>query len=273
MKRLHNKLALVTGGGSGIGQATALAFAREGARLILVDINEQGLQVTASQITGLGGEVETHIVNVADANDMAALADTVHQQHGALDILVNNAGIAAAGCFLDTTLDAWDKVLDINLKGVVHGCHFFLPAMVAARNQGIVVNTASAASFVAPRDMSIYATSKFAVFGFSESLRCEMAEHNIQVTVICPGIVNTPLISNTLVEGDLKEKGLREKAVSFYEKRNYPPEKVAQAILRGVIKRRSVVPVSPEAWASYFAKRFVPGFVEWVGRRDNPLIK
>lgn len=269
--KLNNKTVLVTGAGSGIGREIALAFASAGAYLILSDVNETGMQETGKLISAIGAKWEAHVANVASRDDMQALATKVDAKHGALDVLVNNAGIGSAGRFLDTSLDTWDKVLDVNVKGVVHGCHYFLPAMVAAGKGGSVVNLASMAAFLAPREMSIYAASKFAVLGFSESLRSEMAEHNIHVTAICPGVINTPIVQNTIMEGKVANDGLRDKAQKMYQRRNYSPQKVAQAVVKAVLHKKSVVPVSPEAWLSYYGKRFVPSLMERLGRYELPL--
>lgn len=270
-RQLKAKKILVTGAGSGIGREIALAFASGGAYLILADVNEMGMQETGKLIAAAGGQCESHIANVASRNDMQALADKVGAKHGALDVLVNNAGIGSAGHFLDTSLDTWDKVIDVNVKGVVHGCHYFLPAMVAAGKGGSVVNLASMAAFLAPREMSIYAASKFAVLGFSESLRSEMAEHKIHVAAICPGVINTPIVQNTIMEGAAARTGLRDKAQKMYQRRNYSPEKVAKAVVKAVLHKKSVVPVSPEAWVGYYGKRFVPSLMERLGRFELPL--
>jgi len=271
MKTLNNKVVLVTGGGSGIGRETAIEFSAQGAHIVLTDVNAEGMEETGRRIRQAGGTFEQHVADVASRQDMKALAADVKEQHGALDVLINNAGIGSAGAFLETTLDTWDKVIDINIKGVVHGCHYFLPDMVAAGNGGSVVNLASMAAFVAPRDMSIYATSKFAVLGFSESLRSEMAEHNIHVATICPGVINTPIVKNTVMEGKAGQGELRDKAVAMYKRRNYPPQKVARAVLNAVLKQKSVVPVSPEAWLGYYAKRWAPSLVERLGRLELPF--
>ncbi len=266
------KVVLITGAGSGIGQQTAKVFAGQGAHLILTDMSESGLQQTADLLAPLPGSCEQHLCDVSDRNAMAALADKVHANHKALDVLINNAGIGSAGRFLETSLDTWEKVMDVNLLGVVHGCHYFLPNMVAARNGGSVVNLASAAAFAAAKEMPIYAASKFAVFGFSESLRADMREYGIHVATICPGLINTPIVKNTTFEGQGQLAGnAREKAMALYQRRNYPPEKVAQAIYQAVIKRRDVVPVSPEAWALYYGKRLVPSLIEKIGQLDTPI--
>ncbi len=172
-------------------------------------------------------------------------------------LLITRA-LALQGLFWKRPWTRGTKVIDINVKGVVHGCHYFLPDMVAAGKGGSVVNLASMAAFIAPRDMSIYATSKFAVLGFSESLRNDIAEHNIHVATICPGVINTLIVKNTVMEGTSGQGDLRDKAVAIYQRRNYSPQKVAQAVISAVSKQKSTVPVSPEAWLSYYAKRWVP---------------
>jgi NAD(P)-dependent dehydrogenase (short-subunit alcohol dehydrogenase family) len=276
MKNFNDKNVLITGAGSGIGQQTALAFAKLGANLWLADLNEEGNQETATQIQALGGRASTFRCDVADPESVEQLALAVHREIEAVDVLINNAGIGASGRFLDTKLASWKKVMDVNLMGVVHGCHYFLPNMVEVAKAdksraGHVVNLSSLAGYVAAAEMSIYATSKFAVFGFSESLRSDMKAHGIGVSAICPGIINTPIVANTLVEGALAEdKEAHEKVIEFYKKRNYSPAQVADRIVAAVKKNRGVQPVSPESWVMYYAKRFLPGIVAMLGGSEAP---
>lgn len=266
MKNFKNKVALVTGAGSGIGRATALELAQRGALLWLTDIDESGLTQTAAMIEQKGGRCETMLANVASVTDMRKVAKAVHDKHPALDILINNAGIGVAGRFVDTTIKTWNKVLDINVKGVVHGCHVFVPNMIE-QGTGHIVNVASAAAFIAPKEMPIYTTSKFAVLGFSESLRADLHEYGIGVSAVCPGIINTNIVSKTLFEGDPgKDDSVKNKINDFYKKRNYTPEKVALGIIEAIEKNIGVQPISPESWAMYFAKRLAPRVVDYVGR-------
>jgi NAD(P)-dependent dehydrogenase (short-subunit alcohol dehydrogenase family) len=272
MKRFNDKAVLVTGAGSGIGRETALLFASLGARLFLVDVNDEGNEQTRGMIEANGGQADTFHADVSDEDSMASLADAVHARVPAVDILVNNAGIGSGGGFLDASLGTWRKVMDINVMGVVHGCHFFLPAMVKRGEGGHVVNLASAAAFLAAAEMPVYATSKFAVLGLSESLRADMAKHGIGVSAICPGIINTPIVGSTIMEGDMgADAGVREKIVRFYEKRNYTPDKVARAIVDAVRRNTGVKPVSPESWAMYYSKRLMPGLLGRLAQRGSPF--
>jgi len=273
MKNFNGKLVLVTGAGSGIGQATAIAFSRAGARLALVDLRDEGIAATEATIKGLGNQAVRYVVDVTDAKAMLALADKVHATQGVVDVLVNNAGIGASGRLLVTTLETWRKVFDVNLMGVVHGCKAFLPAMVERKQGGHVVNLASLAGYVAPADMPIYASSKYAVLGFSESLRADMATNGIGVSAICPGIIHTGIIGSTIMEGGSNPTKARDRIEKFYAKRNYGPEKVAEAILDAVRSNTGVRPVSPESWAMYYAKRLAPSVVVRMSGVDNPFDK
>jgi NAD(P)-dependent dehydrogenase (short-subunit alcohol dehydrogenase family) len=271
MKVFKNKVALITGAGSGIGQATAIALAKRGAIIWIADINEQGLQQTAQRVRQQGATCHSAICNVASSTDVKKLAKAVHAQHPAVDILINNAGIGVAGRFVDTTLKTWNNVLDVNVKGVMLGCHVFAPNMIA-KGGGHIVNVASAAAFVATKDMPVYSMSKYAVLGFSESLRADLHEHGIGVSAVCPGVINTPIVANTLFEGDMgKDESVKEKVMNLYKKRNYTADKVALGIIDAIEHNIAVRPISPEAWAMYLAKRWAPGLVDRLGRKSLSL--
>ena len=267
LSNLSGKWVLVTGAGSGIGRETALAFARRGADLVVCDVTETGLATTAKDAEALGRAVRPYVVDVADADRMREFAAAVHREIPAVDVLVNNAGVGLGAGFLDTTLEDWGWILGINVRGVIHGCHFFVPKMVARGGRGHVVNIASAAAFVATEALAAYSTTKFAVLGLSEALRDELAPHGIGVTAVCPGIINTPITGSARLRGKAATPGAREQMVAFYRKRNYGPERVAENILRAVERNRAVAPVSPEAWVMYLLKRTAPGFTAWLNRR------
>jgi len=265
---LTGRSALVTGAGSGIGRETALALARRGANLFLCDVDEDGLAETERRAREFGREVSSRRVDVASAEEMGAFAAAVHERTPAVDILVNNAGVAIGGGLLDTSLDDWDWIVGINLKGVVHGCHFFAPAMVTRGRGGHIVNVASVAGYVASEPLAAYATTKFAVVGLSEALRDELARHDIGVTAVCPGIINTPITTNVRLRGAvMAASGMRQQMVDAYQRRNYGPERVAENILKAIARNRAVAPISPEAWLLYYLKRFAPGLMRFLNAR------
>jgi len=270
MKRFEKRVVLVTGAGSGIGRAAAQAFAARGARVIATGLGESGLAETQASIAQAGGRCETYPADVSDEDAMNALAKVVHQRHDAVDVLVNNAGIGAAGRFLGTTPATWDRVWAVNVRGVMLGCKLFLPAMIA-RRQGHVVNIASMAGYFASPEMPVYAASKSAVIGFSESLRADLADKGVGVSAICPGIVSTNIIATTTAEGSAAP--WQAGAVDFYRRRNYPPSRVAQAIVQAVEDNAALVPVTPEAWIGYHLKRLLPGAARALAARPLPFMK
>lgn len=264
---LAGKVALVTGAASGIGRETALAFARAGADLVLCDLNEAGVAATAEAARGLGRRVLARRVDVARREEMAAFADAVHREHQAVDVLMNNAGVGLGGGFLDTSLEDWEWVVGINVWGVIHGCHFFIPPMVARGRGGHVVNVSSAAGYLATAQLAAYSTTKFAVLGLSEALRDELVAHRIGVTAVCPGLINTPITTSARMRGRVSSDAARAVLVDIYKRRNYGPERVAAAVLKAIARNRAVAPVSPEAWTMYLMKRFAPRLTARVNRR------
>jgi len=256
---LTGRTALVTGAGSGIGRATALAFARRGADLALCDRDEEGLAQTEAMARALGREVLARRVDVSQRDEMKAFADAVHARVEAVDILMNNAGVGLGALFQDSSLEDWDWIVGINLMGVVYGCHEFVPAMVKRARGGHVVNVSSAAGYVATAELAAYSTTKFAVLGLSEALRLELHPHGIGVTAVCPGIINTAITRTSPMRGIADSPEARARVVRVYERRNYGPERVAENVLKAIHRNRAVAPISPEAWVLYYAKRWLPG--------------
>jgi len=267
MGSLAGRTALVTGGASGIGRATAMEFARRGADLVICDLDEGGLASAAETIRSLGRDVFTQRVDVADPAEMERFAATVHGRVEAVDILMNNAGVAIGGPFGATSLQDWDWILGINLKGVIHGCHYFVPKMVQRGRGGHVVNVSSAAGYSASSLLAAYNATKFAVLGLTEALWDELSPEGISVTAICPGIIDTPITRNARLVGEMDKPEAREEMVTGYRRRGYTPERVAANIIRAMQRDRVVAPISPEAWAMYYTKRWAPWAMRWLSRR------
>ncbi|TMK39100.1 MAG: SDR family NAD(P)-dependent oxidoreductase [Actinobacteria bacterium] len=265
--QLHGRTVLVTGAGSGIGRETALLSARRGADLAICDVNRVGLEEVEAAARALGRDVIARPVDVADREQMRSFAEAVHAQAGAVHLLVNNAGVGLGAGLLDTELSDWDWIVAINLMGVVHGCHFFVPPMVERGTGGHVANVSSMAGFHASPALVAYSATKFAVLGLSEALREELRPHGIGVTAICPGIINTPITRAARARGALENPEARERLVSLYQRRNYGPDRVAQNILKAVARNRSVAPITIESWTAYALKRLSPRLAAWAARR------
>ncbi|WP_406014062.1 SDR family oxidoreductase [Streptomyces sp. NBC_00984] len=272
--RFGGRLVLVTGAAGGIGRATAFAFAEAGARVVAVDRDAEGAARTAEMARLIGAPAAWgEAVDVSDEQAMEKLAEKVAAEYGIVDVLVNNAGIGLSGSFLDTTSEDWKNVLDVNLWGVIHGCRIFGRQMAERGQGGHIVNTASAAAYQPSRALPAYSTSKAAVLMLSECLRAEFAERSIGVSAICPGIVNTNITATTHFAGAdaAEEKRLRKRTSRLYGLRNYPPERVADAILKAVVRNQAVVPVTPEARGARLLSRFSPGALRGIARLKPPL--
>ncbi|MEV3852895.1 SDR family oxidoreductase [Streptomyces sp. NPDC050095] len=272
--RFGGQLVLVTGAGSGIGRATAFAFAEAGARVIAVDRDAESAARTAEMSQLIGApEAWAETVDVTDEQAMEKLAEKVAAEYGVLDVLVNNAGIGLSGSFFDTTPEDWKKVLDVNLWGVIHGCRLFGKQMAERGQGGHIVNTASAAAYQPSKVLPAYSTSKAAVLMLSECLRAELAGQGIGVSAICPGLVNTNITATARFAGvdAEEEKRRQQKSSRLYGLRNYPPEKVADAILGAVVHNKAVVPVTPEARGAHLMSRFTPRALRAIARMEPPL--
>ncbi|MFE9996148.1 SDR family oxidoreductase [Streptomyces avermitilis] len=272
--RFGGQLVLVTGAGSGIGRATAYAFAEAGARVVAVDRNAEGAARTAEMSRLIGApDAWAETVDVSDEQAMEKLAEKVATEYGVVDVLVNNAGIGLSGSFFDTTAEDWRKVLDVNLWGVIHGCRLFGKQMAERGQGGHIVNTASAAAYQPSKALPAYSTSKAAVLMLSECLRAELAGRGIGVSAICPGFVHTNITSTARFAGVAaeEEKRRQKRAARLYRLRGYPPEKVADAVLRAVVRNQAVVPVTPEARGAHLMSRFAPRALRAIARLEPPL--
>jgi NADP-dependent 3-hydroxy acid dehydrogenase YdfG len=254
--KLADSTVVVTGAGSGIGRATALAFARQGARIAACDVDPSRLDTLSAELGDRALLVRK--VDVSDRAQMAAFADAVHAVAPAADVVVNNAGVSLGGNFVDVTLDDWDWLLGVNLGGVVHGCHYFVQPMVA-RRAGHIVNIASIFGIFPAPNVTAYVASKFAVLGFSRSLRTELAPHGVGVTAICPGMINTSIVADGRMAGNLRE---RKAAVMERFKQGLPPSRVAEVVLEAVQTNPAIRTVGRDAWVFHQLTRLSPRAAE-----------
>lgn len=250
---VRGTLALVTGGGGGIGRAICLALADEGARVLAVDIAGDAAEKTAAECSERGSEAHGLVCDVADAAAVQDLATRVHDTWGPLDILVNNAGVGMGGRWADLTLDDWNWIRGINLDGVVHGCMAFGPPMVE-RGRGHVVNLSSMLGLVPHAKAQAYCTTKAAVLMLSQCLRADWGLSGVGVTAVCPGGVNTSIMANGRTLGD----GADEENLTKAFAKARPPEAVARQVLEAIRRNLPVVTVGWEAKAAWWSRRLVP---------------
>lgn len=257
---LADKTVLITGGAAGIGLEAGLAFAKRSARLILTDLNREHLETAKNTVLSSGAaSCAIHSIDVTDETAMGTLAEEIHRSVPALDVLVNNAGIGFLGPFVDTPMEAWRRVMEVNLLGVVRGCALFIPAMVKAGGARHVVNIASGAGLGPIAGLSAYTASKHAVVGFTDTLAIELSDTQVDVSVVCPGIINTAIVNMT---GHNAAPSVRREQVQkigqFYQDKGCHPREVAEAIVRAVEIGRGKVTVGPMATSGFLLHRLLP---------------
>jgi NAD(P)-dependent dehydrogenase (short-subunit alcohol dehydrogenase family)/pimeloyl-ACP methyl ester carboxylesterase len=264
-------LVVVTGAGRGIGRAVSLAFAANGAQIVAADLDPDSARRTCELISARGGVAHPYEVDVTSAEGMERFAAWVHDTYGVPDVVVNNAGIAIAGSFLKHTEEDWRRIVDVNLMGVARGCRLFGEQMVRRGQGGHLVNIASAAAFAPTAMLPAYSATKAAVRMLSECLRAELAPSGIGVSAICPGFTSTGIGAAAHYAGTSgeTEQRLRAGAAKAFGRRNFPPEKVAIAVLRAVLENRAVVPVNTEAQVGYALSRIAPSALRLLARRSD----
>ena len=247
MKVIRGKKALVTGAASGIGRSIALALAREGADLFLIDIDEAGLATVVEEIRMIGVEVIGKTCDVADADQLTASINALKNSWGKLDILVNNAGVLYYGRTEKMTEEEWDHLLAVNLGAPIRLTRRLLP-ILRAQPEAHILNLSSVAGLVPARKMAAYQTSKFALVGLSEALRAEYGPYGLGVTVLCPGFVKTKMLDSALKQNRLPP---------FLQ---LSPDLVAKRAIKAIRKNQGLVVISAFA-------RFL-----WLLHRLSPLI-
>lgn len=268
-ERFPGHLVLVTGAGSGIGRATAQAFARSGADLVLVDVDAEALARTAEEVRAIGAAAAPYPVDVSDGQAMEELASTVRAEHGVPDIVVNNAGLGLAGSFVDTGVADWQRVIDVNLWGVIHGSRVFGRQLIERGEGGHIVNIASIAAYLPNTVLPAYSTTKSAVLMLSECLRAEFASHRIGVSAICPGVVSTNIAGTARFAGadEPDQHRRRLRAARLFSRRNFDPNRVAGDILRAVEHNKALTPTTVEAKTALALSRLTPGLLRAAARR------
>ncbi len=267
----------MTGGGSGIGAALVRALTGRGATVVVADIDEAAAKTVAEEVNAApaaggrasggrasggpasGGPATAVAVDVRDAGAVADLVVQAAADHGQLDLIFNNAGIAIGGMVEELTLDHWDRVIDVNLRGVVHGVHAAYPLMLR-QGHGHIVNTASLAGLVPGPSLAPYAAAKHAVVGLSLSLRAEGASRGVRVSAVCPGFVDTPLLGRVNPDLPQTETGANAAALASLLGKLYQADALAQDVLRGVARNRALIIAPRSARVAWRMTRYAPGF-------------
>ena len=269
-REFEDKLVVITGAGSGIGRATALAFAEKGADIVVADIDSVAAARTVELVELLGARGYLYTVDVSSGEAMEKFANEVKETAGVPDVVVNNAGIGMSGPFLATEVKDWERILGVNVWGVIHGARCFGEMMRERGEGGHIVNLASAAAYTPSRTLSAYSTSKAAVLMLSECLRAEFARHGIGVSAICPGFIATNITRTTKFVGQSAEQQerTRQRVTGLYRRRNFGPDKVAERIVDAVRRDKPVVPVALEARASKAISRLSPALARRMAKID-----
>jgi len=266
------RVAIVTGGGSGIGAALVHALAARGAAVVIADVDETAAKSVADQVGAAGGDARTAILDVRDSGAVSDLVNNVAAERGALDLIFNNAGIAVGGLVEELTLDHWDRVIDVNIRGVVHGVHAAYPVMLR-QGHGHIVNTASLAGLVPGPGLAPYAAATHAAAGMSLSLRAEGASRGVKVSAVCPGFVDTPLLGRVNPDLPQTEVGANAAALARTLGKLYQPDRLAQDVLRGVERNKALIVAPRSAQVAWRMTRYAPGFtmrtiISGVRRRE-----
>jgi len=270
MQRFRDRVAVVTGAASGIGLALAERFAAEGMKVVMADVETTALEAAAATVRAAAPAVLAVRTDVSRAEDVDRLARETYAAFGAAHIVCNNAGVAVIGAVHEQTLADWQWVLGVNLWGVIHGVHAFLPRMLAGGDEGHFVNTASMAGLTTAPFMSIYDVTKHGVVALSESLykELELSDAPVGVSVVCPGLINTSIMRSARNRPpELAHEGKAGPAAQAFAQGladrltgGYPPSEVADQIVRGIRARRFyIVPAQAEVrqWATVRAQDII----------------
>jgi NAD(P)-dependent dehydrogenase (short-subunit alcohol dehydrogenase family) len=253
---LNEKVAIVTGGGSGIGEGLCRELARRGARVVVADINSAEAGRVVASITGIGGQAAASTVDVSRAEQVTRLVEETAAAYGRVDYMFNNAGFAIGGDFRDLTLEHWHRVLDVDFYGVLHGMQAAYPVMVS-QGFGHIVNTSSAAAFFAAPGNAPYCAAKYALVGLSLSARLEGVDLGVKVSCVCPGFVRSNVYRNAEVAGMTLPTDMTPEQVAGAPAKMMDPARAAQVILDGVARNKALI--------------VFPAVIRWARRLDRLL--
>jgi NADP-dependent 3-hydroxy acid dehydrogenase YdfG len=254
---LSNRVAVITGAGSGIGRATALSMARRGCHLALADINETAVQDSARAAQALGVRATAHRLDVADRAAVAAFPEAVQQAHKRVDLVMNNAGVALGGTFEQVSEADFDWLLEINFHGVVRMTRAFLP-LLHQSDDARIVNVSSIYGIITPPGQAAYAASKFAVRGFSNVLRHELEGSTVGVSVVHPGGVATSIAKSARIPAGAPLDEVERGRKTMEKLLRMQPEQAGEIIVRGIEKRQARILVGSDAKAAALLERLAP---------------
>ncbi|MGB1117690.1 MAG: SDR family NAD(P)-dependent oxidoreductase [Parvibaculales bacterium] len=258
MKFYNQKVCVVTGAASGIGRASALALASYGAKTVITDIRKDMLDETSELIKKVGGTADAHILDMADRDGVYDLATHVEKTHGGADFVLNNAGVAMAAPVDELGIDDFNWLMDIDFWGVVYGTQAFLPQM-QDKNSGHIANISSVFGLFSVPGQAAYNAAKFAVLGFTDAVRHDLANTNIKVTTIHPGGINTNIVRHARMGQGPDAEAEHEEAIARFKKFTMTqPDKAARIILKGVAKGKPRILVGPDAVYMDIIRRLFP---------------
>jgi short-subunit dehydrogenase len=258
MSLSKNSVAVITGAASGIGRALAVRLAQKKiAGLAICDVNEQGLTETADEVEKSGVPVSKHLVDTSKLDQIEKLKTEALAKHGRVTHLINNAGVGLFGSFEQISLEDFEWLMGINFLGVVYGCKVFLPVL-RQQQAAHIVNISSVFGLIAPPEQTAYCASKFAVRGFTESLRHELEDTNVRVSSVHPGGIKTNIARNSRIGQDTPES-FKAQGVDFFDKVALTsPEQAAETIIRGIKAENPRILIGKDAHAINYVARLFP---------------
>jgi short-subunit dehydrogenase len=258
MSLTKSSVAVITGAGSGIGRALALRFARENiAGIAIADFNEQGLNETFAMLADSKIPVSKHKIDVSKLVEVQRFADEVLAEHSRATHLINNAGVGVIGSFEQISLEDFEWLMSINFWGVIYGCKVFLP-ILREQDSAHIVNISSVFGMIAPPEQTVYCASKFAVRGFTESLRHELEDSNISVSSVHPGGIKTNIARNSRL-GEKTPEDYKKQGVAFFDKVALTtPETAAETIMKGIKSKNPRILIGKDAHAISYIHRLFP---------------